>query len=113
MEMKNKIIAIAIILLIVILVGIWLYPFGDEVKEDGELTGAGISAEEEEVETREAPVEEETELDEISGRALIGKCLLECGGGAKTDLESDLWKIMCNKKYNQGEDAIREFIRTC
>ena len=122
--MKNKIIAIAIIVLIVILVGVWLYPAGDsEDKESGELTGAGISTEPEEVETQEEPeveetaeveeyVEEDKELDEIRGRALIGKCLLECSSG-ETDLENDLWKSMCNKKYNQGEDVIREFIRTC
>ena len=56
--------------------------------------------------------QEDKELDEIRGRALIGKCLLECSSG-ETDLENDLWKSMCNKKYNQGEDVIREFIRTC
>lgn len=118
--MKNKIIPIVIIVLIVILAAIWLYPSGDS--EEDELTGAGTSAEVEEMEIKEyteeleevdMPVEEYTDLDEIEGKALIGKCLLECGSDAETDLESDLWKSMCNKKYNQGEDVIREFIKTC
>ena len=116
MKMKNKIIPISIIILIVILAGIWLYPSSDSNDtKSSEVTGAGISAEVEEEETAdvEAFVEEDEELDEISGKALIGKCLLECGGDSETDLESDLWKGMCNKKYNQGEDAIRDFIETC
>lgn len=112
MKMKNKIIPVIVIVLVVILIGIWLYP-SNESEKDGELTGTVVSSGEEGQETEPSTMQEDAEVDEIEGTALIGKCIKECGAKAANDLEQDIWKSMCNKKYQQGEDEIREFIKTC
>lgn len=104
--MKNKIIPVIVILLVAILIGIWLYPSGEK---NSELTGTAVSSEGVEANT----MQKDSEVDQISGTALIGKCIKECGSNAANDLEKDIWKSICNKKYEQGEEEIREFIKTC
>jgi len=115
--MKNKLIIVAVLILIVILIGVWLYPSDNSTEEKEEVTGRAITTEEVE-ETEEEPEvktqdEEESEVDDIPDDELVSECLTICGAEAKTSLEVDIWKSICNKKYKLGEEEIRDFIKTC
>ena len=93
----NKKLIIGLVILIVAIIAVLLF-FSTRTSNS---TGATIAT------------QDNSEAPKITGKQLIGECISRCGGNANTALEKEVWKSICNQKYNQGEEKIREFINIC
>ena len=111
---KKIMISIVVIVLFIALGGIWFFPTSNpESFDNAEMTGKVVIDAESETNEETEIVTENSELEGLDIDELLQECLNKCGKEVDSGFEASIWVNMCKKKQDLGEDALRDFVKTC